>query len=229
MLIDTPKWARNTDGIDSQAGSQDISIISSYIRAGDDNISPKSNFQTGPVKNITVRDVHFYNGHGLGLGSQLSGGMSAIRVDGLSIDGSLNGIWIKSDKSRGSLVDDVQVADVCMRCVENPIVFDPFYTKFDGTRIPVYKRVLLRNVHADDSGPVTLAGLDEAHRLEATLDNVTISGEKRTEVAARQAIFTVHHGNLLPGGDDVKVTGTDGGSTPQNCAASFVPFPVKST
>ncbi len=43
--IDTPKWARNTDGIDPQAGTTNISIIDSFIRSGDDSISPKSNAQ----------------------------------------------------------------------------------------------------------------------------------------------------------------------------------------
>lgn len=222
--IDTPKWARNTDGIDPQAGSTNISIINSYIRSGDDNISPKSN-ANGAVTHMTVRNTHFYNGHGFGIGSQTSGGISAIRVDGLTIDGSDNGLRIKSDKSRGGLVDDVRFADVCMRGVGNPIVLNPFYTTFDGTKIPVYKNIVLRHVRSLSSGNITLAGLDAAHRLEATLEDVDIDGVKPGDITARHAVLTVRRGNLDPTGEDVRVTGSSAGGTPLPCDGRFVPYP----
>ena len=229
VKIDTPKWARNTDGIDPQAGSTNLSIIDSYIRSGDDNISPKSTDKTGAVTHMTVRNVHFYNGHGFGIGSQTSGGLSAIRVDGLTIDGADNGIRIKSDKSRGGLVDDVKFENVCMRGVANPIVLNPFYTTFDGTRIPVYKNILLHNVHSLGSGGITLAGLDATHRLEATLDNVVIDGVKASDITSRHAVRTLRRGNLEPSGDDLRITGSAGGGSPYSCEAKFIPFPENRT
>jgi polygalacturonase len=223
VRIDTPKWARNTDGIDPQSGSTNISIIDSYIRAGDDNISPKAS--AAPVTHMTVRDTHFYNGHGFGIGSQTQAGLSAIRVDHLTIDGSDNGLRIKSDKSRGGLVDDVRFENVCMRGVTNPIVLNPFYTTFDGNKIPVYRGIALDHVHSLSSGTLTLAGLDPAHRLEATLDDVFIDGVKPGDITARHAVFTIHGGNLEPTGEDVRISGSDGGGTPLACEARFVPFP----
>ena len=225
VKIDTPKWARNTDGIDPQGGSTNLSIIDSYIRSGDDNISPKSTDKTGAVTHMTVRNVHFYNGHGFGIGSQTSGGQSAIRVDGLTIDGADNGIRIKSDKSRGGLVDDVKFENVCMRGVGNPIVLNPFYTTFDGTKIPVYKNILLHNVHSLGAGGITLAGLDATHRLEATLDNVVIDGVKAADITARHALLTVRHGNLDPSGEDLRVTGPASAGATYTCDAKFEPFP----
>lgn len=224
VKIDTPKWARNTDGIDPQAGTTNVSIVDSFIRAGDDNISPKSN-DNGAVTHVTVRNVHFYNGHGFGIGSQVSGGISAVRVEGLTIDGADNGIRIKSDKSRGGLVEDVRFEDVCMRGVGNPIVLNPFYTTFDGTKIPWYKDIVLRNVHSLGNGAVTLAGLDALHRLEATLDNVVVDGMKSGEITARHAVLTVRHGNLEPAGEDVRVTGSAGGGAAYSCEGKFEAFP----
>ena len=225
VKIDTPKWARNTDGIDPQSGSSNITIIDSYIRAGDDNISPKANANAGAVTHMTVRNVHFYNGHGFGIGSQTSGGLSAIRVDGLTIDGSDNGLRIKTDKSRGGLVDDVRFDNVCMREVGNPIVLNPFYTTFDGTSIPVYKNIVLHNVHSLGAGGVTLAGLDAAHRLEATLDNVVIDGIKTSDITARHANLTLRRGDLEPSGEDLHLTGAAGGGAAFSCDGKFVPFP----
>lgn len=228
VRVDTPRWARNTDGIDPQAGSTNISIVNSFIRSGDDNISPKSN-AAGAVTHMTVRNTHFYNGHGFGIGSQISGGISALRTSGLSIDGSDNGIRIKSDRSRGGLVEDVSFENVCMRDVPNPIVLNPFYTTFEGTRIPLYRNITLRNVHSLSSATVQpsliLAGLDQAHRLEATLDNVVVDGIKAADVNARHAIFTLRHGNLDPAGEDLRVNGSSGGGAPLPCADAFPPFP----
>jgi polygalacturonase len=225
VKIDTPKWARNTDGIDPQSGSSNISIVDSYIRSGDDNISPKSTASGGAVTHMTVRNVAFFNGHGFGIGSQTSGGLSAIRVDGLTIDGADNGIRIKSDKSRGGLVEDVRFDNVCMRGVANPIVLNPFYTTFDGARIPVYRNIVLHNVHSLRTGGITLAGLDPAHRLEATLDNVVIDGVKNSDITSRHAVFTLRRGNLDPQGEDVTSKGSDGGGGAYVCEGKFVQFP----
>ena len=224
VRIDTPKWARNTDGIDPGSGSTNLSIIDSFIRSGDDGISPKAGPQ-GAVTHMTVRNTHLYNGHGFGIGSQTSGGLSAIRVDGLSIDGADNGLRIKSDRSRGGLVDDVRFENVCMRAVINPIVLNPFYTTFDGNKIPWYRNILLHNVHALSPGPITLAGLDSGHKLEATLDNVTIDGVRSADITARHATLTVRHGNLDPTGEDVHTTGSERGVAPYACdAGKFPPF-----
>lgn len=225
VRIDTPKWARNTDGIDPQAGSSNLSIIDSWIRSGDDNISPKST-AAGAVTHMTVRDAHFYNGHGFGIGSQTSGGLSQIRVEGLTIDGSDNGLRIKSDRSRGGLVEDVRFQNVCMRNVPNPIVLTPFYTTLEGAKTPVYRNIVLQNVHAvGNAESMTIAGLDAAHRLEATFENVVVDGLRPGEIVTRHANLVLKHGNIEPVGEDVHVTGGAGGGTTYNCDGRFVPFP----
>jgi polygalacturonase len=230
VKIDTPKWARNTDGIDPQAGSSNISIIDSYIRSGDDNISPKASVNTGAVTNITVRDTHFYNGHGFGIGSQTSGGLSHIVVTDLTIDGSDNGLRIKSDRSRGGLVEDVRFQNVCIRNSPNPIVLNPFYTTSDGNRIPVYRGIVLRNVHALTSGTIIMRGLDADHALDATLNNVVVDNEKSEDLTAKFGVFAERGGNLQLRGEDVTVHGGPGGGSgpPYACGGKFVPFPEKS-
>ncbi len=101
-----------------------------------------------------------------------------------------------------------------MRNVVNPIVLNPFYTTFDGNKIPWYRNILLHNVHALSPGPITLAGLDPAHKLEATLDNVTIDGLKAADITAKHATLIIRHGNLDPAGEDVHSPGTEGGAAP---------------
>jgi len=227
VKIDTPKWARNTDGIDPQAGSSNISIIDSYIRSGDDNISPKATAATGAVTHMTVRNTHFYNGHGFGIGSQTSGGLSHILVSNLTIDGSDNGLRIKSDRSRGGLVEDVQFQNVCIRNSPNPIVLNPYYTTFEGNKIPVYRGISLVNVHALTPGSIIMRGLDAEHKLDATLTNVVVDDEKSDDVAAKFAVFGQHGGNLQLRGDDVAVHSVPGPASgrPYSCEGKFVAFP----
>ena len=230
VKIDAPKWARDTDGIDAQAGSTNVTIAGSWIRAGDDNIAPRAGEGTGAVSHVTVRDTHFYDGHGFGFGSQTVGGISHIAVMNLSIDGSDNGLRIKSDRSRGGVVEDVQFENVCMRNVANPIVLNPFSTNFAGDRIPVYRGIVLDNVHALTPGQVTMRGLDAGHVLDATLINVTVSGVKTDEVNTQFAVFGVRGGNLELKGEDVVVHGTAHGAVPGfagpiSCANAFPAFP----
>jgi polygalacturonase len=231
VKLDTPKWARNTDGIDPQAGSKNITIAHSWLRTGDDNISPKSTDATGEVKDITVEDVHFYNGHGFGIGSQTSGGLSHILARDLTIDGSDNGLRIKSDKSRGGLVHDVTYERVCIRNSPNPIVLNPFYTTFEGTKIPVYKDITLKDVHVLGGGVLTMRGLDKEHPLEATFDNVWMDGLNPDDDKAMFATLKLLRAtNVVPKGEDValEIPVYDlrgNGPQPYNCSAKFVPFP----
>src|SRR5262249_49344929 len=95
VTIDTPKTARNTDGIDP-ISSRNVTIAHSFIHAGDDSVAIKAG-DAGPASNITVAHNHFYDGHGVSIGSETNGGVNAIRVSDLSIDGADNGIRIKSN------------------------------------------------------------------------------------------------------------------------------------
>lgn len=236
VKIDTPKWARNTDGIDPSSDTSDITIAHSYIRSGDDNISPKSTIGIGPVTHMTVVDTHFYNGHGFGIGSQTSAGLSHIRVDGLTIDGSDNGLRVKSDKSRGGLVENVEFKDVCIRNSPNPIVINPYYTTFDGTHIPVYRDITLENVHALTSGTVILRGLDEQHISQVTLKDVTINGLESKDFHSEYATLTISRGNLgqmvrqNQVGPGVKVSEQDSSSAAVDaCSNPFPTFPENHT
>ncbi|MHB8816283.1 MAG: glycoside hydrolase family 28 protein, partial [Steroidobacteraceae bacterium] len=104
VKIMTPATARNTDGIDP-VSSTNVTIAHCYIHGGDDSVAIGSG-QGREASHISILDNHFYTGHGMSIGSGTSGGVSHVLVRNLTIDGSLNGIRIKSDPSRGGLVHD---------------------------------------------------------------------------------------------------------------------------
>ena len=204
--------ARNTDGIDP-GSSTNITIAHSWIDNGDDNIAIK----TG-VTHMSVLDNHFYNGHGMSIGSDTYSGDSNLLVDGLTLDHTTSGIRIKSNNSRGGIVKDLLYRNICMRNVQVPISISPFYDNktidafvdpnIQGDRIPTYKRITLRNITALTPGDVLIAGKDAAHLTAVTLDNVNILGIKPEQVHAQFANITMgpHGANFTPTGNGVTVT-----------------------
>ncbi len=132
VKINTPKTARNTDGIDPSS-SENVTIVYSDISTGDDNVAIKSS-SGRPASHMTIAHNHFFYGHGMSIGSGTDGGVSSIRVSDLTLDGTDNGIRIKSDRSRGGLVKDVSYENVCMRNVANPVVLTSMYTTYPGDK-----------------------------------------------------------------------------------------------
>jgi polygalacturonase len=225
--IMTPKTARNTDGIDP-GSSRNITIAHCYIHTGDDNVAVKSG-KAGPAQSISVLHNHFYTGHGMSIGSGTSGGVDHMLVEDLTIDGADNGLRIKSDRSRGGLVRDLIYRDVCIRNTTNPLVFTPLYTTFGGDQLPIYRDILLDNVHVTTPGSFTFLGLDAEHKLELQLNNVFADDQQHSRMLVKDASFKIggKRGNLEPAGDGVTVQQTPDSTsgTPLRCNARFVPFP----
>jgi polygalacturonase len=227
VKILTPKTARNTDGIDPSS-STNVTITHCFIATGDDNVAIKAG-SNGPASHITVADNYFYSGHGMSIGSGTNGGVSAIRVTRLSIDGADNGIRIKSDRSRGGLVEDVVYEDVCMRNVTNPIVLSSMYTTLPGSLLPVYRDIRLRDVHSVTPGSLVFLGLDAQHTLGVALDNVVIDGLRPDDVRAAHAAVDVgpRGSNIAASGEDVsmhRVGAALGASIA--CGARFPEYPA---
>jgi polygalacturonase len=227
VKIMTPKTARNTDGIDP-GSSKNVTITHCFIHTGDDNVAVKSG-KSGPASHISVLHNHLYTGHGMSIGSGTDGGVDHMLVDDLTIDGADNGIRIKSDRSRGGLVENITYRDVCIRDTKNPIILTPLYTTFSGNKLPVYRKITLDDVHVLTPGAYTFLGLDTDHKLGVTLDNVFADGLDQSEIKAANAEITIgpRRGNVEPNGDSVTVQMQPNSKAgkPLACEDRFVPFP----
>jgi polygalacturonase len=229
VVINTPKTARNTDGIDP-ASSTNVTITRSFIHTGDDDVAIKAG-TSGPASHMTIAHNHFAGGHGMSIGSETNGGARAIRVLDLSIDGNDNGLRIKSNASRGGLVEDVEYRDVCIRGTKNPIEMDTHYSaspRTTGDLIPVFRNIRLKDIRVLDGGNVILDGYDTARRLEMAWDNVTFGDPGSVKVRAAHAVVTQGPGltNLPVSGEDVRLTGTANETQPNACAGKFVDMPM---
>jgi polygalacturonase len=224
VTIITDPSSPNTDGIDP-AGSADGVIAYCKISTGDDNIAIKG---AGPlvVDNIIIAHNHFGRGHGMSIGSETNVGVRNVKVCDLSLDGTDNGLRIKSDIGRGGLVTGISYTDVCIRNVASPLVFNPFYTSTaTGTLIPNFQNITLTNVHVLGGGKVRLQGYDATRPLTMTLDNVAF--DVAPTITASQAAITLGSNpvNITPSGTGVTVTNAvTGTAAPRDCTNAWVAF-----
>jgi len=220
------KGARNTDGIDP-SGSSNVTIAHCWISTGDDNVAIKAGTNS-PSTHMTIAHNHFFRGHGMSIGSETNGGASDIEVSDLTIDGADNGIRIKSNATRGGLVQNVAYRDVCIRDVKNPIVLETTYeNQTSGELIPRFEKILLQNVRVQGGGKITLDGFDAAHPLQFTLDGVDVAQAPPVKVHAQHAKLTTGPGqvNFVISGDDVNIERLAGDHRVPTCEGRFPALP----
>ncbi|HXS94437.1 MAG TPA: glycosyl hydrolase family 28 protein [Candidatus Limnocylindrales bacterium] len=232
IKIITPYDARNTDGADP-GYSSNVTITQSHISNGDDNVAIGGNNQPG-ASHISVVDNWFGDGHGASIGSYTTFGIANVLFDNITIAGTqansnANGIRIKSDVSRGGLVQHITYSNFCINSVRAAIVLDPFYTSATGNQIPLYSDITIRNFHATSEGTVKLSGHDAANLTTAVLDNVQIDNIKPSDVTGQYASVQLGPGPVnfasMIKGTGVTVSGSAGDGSPYACpAAVFSPI-----
>jgi polygalacturonase len=229
--------SRNTDAFDPNGA--DWTITRSYISVDDDNVAIKggtvlANNATS-ASFFTIAHNHFYTGHGMSIGSETNAGVSDIQVTDLTIDGTDNGLRIKSDRSRGGIVQRVSYSDVCMRNIDRrnlgggALLFSAYYTpNAVGNLFPDYRSVEVHNVHSITPSKQFFVGYDAAHPLNIQLDNVIVDNQDPTEITASDTVITLGPGpvNFTPSGTNVTVFNQISlpQEAPLDCTNRFVPF-----
>lgn len=219
--IDTPSHARNTDGIDP-VSSKNITITKSFIRTGDDNIAIKAG-QQGATEFVSIIDNHFYHGHGMSIGSETHGGVRHVLVSQLTIDGATSGLRIKSDISRGGLVQDVHYRQVCIQNSKTPLDFDSFYGKrAQGELIPQFQDIQLQQVQVLTPGKLVFRGYDAAHVMRLQTSELQLAAGSVVQAQHAQ-LSAGARSDLTP---DFRLQPAAESAATNTCASQFQPYPV---
>ncbi|HMP82608.1 MAG TPA: glycoside hydrolase family 28 protein [Verrucomicrobiota bacterium] len=158
----------SSDGIDIDS-SRNILVENCDIDCNDDNICLKAGRDADglrvnrPTENVTIRNCVTRSGHGmLTLGSETSGGIRNVTVQGIKAYGTSNGIRFKSARVRGGIVENIHIQDLELEGVANPIHFElnwyPSYSyptlPDDVSResMPLHWSVLTRRVEPPELG-----------------------------------------------------------------------------
>lgn len=199
-----PAHSPNTDGIDPFS-SHNVIITHMLIDDGDDNVAIKSG-QPGspgpdsPSTNIRITDCTFLHGHGLSIGSEVSGGVQNVYASNIRFEGTSNGIRIKSGRDRGGNIGNFVYRNITMTNVRNPIIITAYYphrppkhaVAAPVTRLtPHFHDIRITNLTAtgaEDAG--VIVGLPESPIKTLTLSNVHISAERGMTIS--EATVTTH-------------------------------------
>jgi polygalacturonase len=180
VKVRAPFDAPNTDAIDPGPGTNFL-IRDCDIDTGDDDIVIKRGATNVLIENCTIK-----HGHGLSIGSGTELGIRNMLVRNCTLDGTDNGIRIKSMRGAGGLVENIRYTNIRMRGVPHALVFDLTYVdnnrpdfKGDPAKLPAIRRILVDHVTIEGSERAgRILGLPDSRITGITLRDVKISAEK---------------------------------------------------
>lgn len=184
---------RNGDGIDPDS-STDAYIFNCTFDTGDDCIAIKSGknpegfFVAKPTKNVRITNCDFIRGHGISIGSEMSGGVSDVLVQDCSAGALINGMQIKGTKERGGYVRNVTVTDCQLLKIT---VFSKLGYNNDGAAAPeppVFENFIFKNIDLSQASVkepvININGFkDPAHRLkQVSFENVLMPEQAKVVI-----------------------------------------------
>ncbi|KAK3017559.1 LOW QUALITY PROTEIN: hypothetical protein RJ639_006773 [Escallonia herrerae] len=188
MTVLAPLYAPNTDGIDADS-SINVCIEDCYIESGDALVPIKSGWdQYGitmgrPSSNIIIRRVSDTTPtcSGVGIGSEMSGGISNVIVEDLHVRDSAAGIRIKTDKGRGGYIANITACNITMERVKVPIRFsrganDHPDEGWDPNAVPKGHFYQSNVVNLNSTKAPLLEGIKDAPFEGRCMNNVSILG-----------------------------------------------------
>ncbi len=186
---------RNGDGIDPDS-SVNSYIFNCTFTNDDDCIAiksgknPEGNVVNRPTENVRIVGCNFIKGHGISIGSEMSGGVRNVLVEDCVAGDLLNGLQVKGTKDRGGFVEDVVVRDCDLRKIS--ILTDLAYNN-DGEPAP--EQPVFRNFRfldldmsqADPSKPVIIVNgfPDEGHETRDLLFENIVTPEVAVVIVDR--------------------------------------------
>jgi len=219
-----PQHSPNTDAVDPFASSN-IVIDHVFADVGDDDIAIKSGpidspGPDDPSKNIVIRDCTFKHGHGLSIGSELSGGAQNIVAERISFEGTDNGIRVKANRDRGNNIGNFVFRDITMKDVKNSIIISEYYPKIApegevapapiGRLTPFFHDIVIENVTSTGSANAgAIYGLPESLVKNVVLKNVHIEANTPLRIGYAQVTATGLTVKVPEGEGIVKLAGAE--------------------
>ncbi len=152
----------NTDGINLNS-TRNALIEYCFINAGDDGICLKSGINEDgwrvgrPTENVVIRNITDFKSHaGVAIGSDMSGDVRNVYVHDCQYLGSVKGLRIKSNASRGGVVENIFYENIKMENIfREAILIETNYTSFmssvNGKAYPVFRNLSYKNITCDNA------------------------------------------------------------------------------
>ena len=186
ITVRNPSYSQNGDGIDIdacdgvhlQGCSFDVGDDAICLKSGKDKEGRDKGLQS---KNMLIEDCTVYAGHGgFVIGSEMSGGVSNIKVRNCTFIGTDVGLRFKSTRGRGGVVSDIDIKNICMKdIIGDAVIFNLYYAGKAATDIdkdgnpvvaampvdettPEFRDIRIKNVTCNSAGgAIYINGLPE--------------------------------------------------------------------
>lgn len=191
VLRSTGIW--NGDGWDPDS-STNCTLFATVFATEDDSVAiksgknPQGNIIDRPTKHIRVFDCQSLYGHGICIGSEMSGGVEDVKIWDCDISESSNGIEIKGTPKRGGYVRDICVQN----CSFPRLLIHAVPYNDDGVpapQPPVFENFRFEQLH--------LTGLRKEHGTTERVAPMEIAG---FEAAGHEVRHVVCKSLVLPSG-----------------------------
>jgi polygalacturonase len=209
----TDVW--NGDGWDPDS-STNCAIFNCTFYTGDDSISiksgknPEGNKVARPTEHIWIFDCKCAFGHGITIGSEMSGGINDIDIWDCDMGKSMCGIEIKGTKKRGGYVRNVHVRDtVAARILFHSVGYNddgegaptpPIFEDCTFERVQIIGRYLDHNSQLVECEALELVGFDnQGHGLNNIVFKDVVLGtqdDKKHQTISLQCCSNITFENL---------------------------------
>jgi len=189
VIIYSPSDSPNTDGIDPDS-SKNIYGRNITIDVGDDCIAIKSGKDyLGRVfnrssENILFENCTFLHGHGVSIGSEMSGGVRNVTIRNSYLNMTDTGCRMKSTRGRGGYVQHVLYQNLTIENInKNVLTVDMFYDTTPPTNksaTPIFDDIVMENIKASKNNKQAglFRCLPESPCKGIKLRNISISANK---------------------------------------------------
>ena len=183
---------------------QDVLIEHCNIDTGDDAISLKSGrgmeaVRIGrPTQNVVIKNCTLVSSifAGLGIGSEMSGGIRNVRLENCLISGRQNGILIKSRDGRGGFIEDITGENLTLRDSPTFLAIDLLKKGIQASE-PVpgavekwarVRRLSFHNIQVDNIGQLVIATNVPPERPIDGLSLANVMGTCQKAIALANAV-----------------------------------------
>jgi polygalacturonase len=192
VTVFAPGNSPNTDACD--VGGTNVLIQNCNMSEGDDDFAC-----AGGTSGVLITNNTYGTGHGISIGSNVAGGVANITVINCTMNGTVNGLRIKSDNQIGGYVTNIAYYNISMTNVNIPIQVYSYYQEV-GTPsgvsavtaaqeplaivtsyTPRYNNILFSNITATATSGNPLGIIWARTELPATnivFDKVNITGDR---------------------------------------------------
>ena len=184
------QYIPSSDGIDVDS-SRDVKISRCYISCYDDDISIKSGKDADglrvnrPSENITISDCTIGLGGGIDMGSEVSGSIRHVLVQRCKFTGTGQAARIKSQPSRGGVIEDITWRDIQLNNTRQAVDFNLEWRMVPPIAPPARVLTVARNLRL-----INFSGIAQSGGVMHGLKDSPILGVqfKNCNVAAQRGL-----------------------------------------